>query len=280
MKTNKDNRTVKGFGDEWERFDQSELNSEEHKALFDNYFQIFPWEQISNDASGFDMGCGSGRWARLLAPRVGVLHCFDPSSAIEVAKRNLINNTNCVFYKKGVGDELLKDETQDFGISLGVLHHVPDTQEGLNSCVRMLKPNAPFLLYLYYSLDNRPRWFIWIWRLSNVARLLISRLPMPLRFISSQMVALIVYLPLARLSLFLEFLGMKEERIDLIPLSAYRRNSFYTIRTDSLDRMGTRLEQRFSKQDIKQMMEDSGLERIEFHPGPPYWIAVGYKKEN
>ena len=33
------------------------------------------------------MGCGSGRWASLVAPRVGHLNCIDPSSAIDVAKR-------------------------------------------------------------------------------------------------------------------------------------------------------------------------------------------------
>ena len=30
---------------------------------------------------------------------------------------------------------------------------------------------------LYYAFDNRPRWFRWLWRLSNAARLLIRRLP-------------------------------------------------------------------------------------------------------
>ena len=47
----------------------------------------------------------------------------------------------------------------DFGYALGVLHHVPNTQEGLNSCIKLLKPGAPFLVYLYYSFDNRPNWY-------------------------------------------------------------------------------------------------------------------------
>jgi methylase of polypeptide subunit release factors len=33
------------------------------------------------------MGCGSGRWARFVAPHVGRLHCIDPSSALAVARQ-------------------------------------------------------------------------------------------------------------------------------------------------------------------------------------------------
>tara|TARA_B100000767_G_C19595871_1_gene463460 strand:- start:453 stop:713 length:261 start_codon:yes stop_codon:yes gene_type:complete len=63
-----------------------------------------------------------------------------------------------------------------------------------------------------------------------------------------------------------------------IPLSAYRNNSFYTMRTDALDRFGTRLEQRFSKAEISKMMEISGLENIKFSNHTPYWCAVGNRK--
>ena len=39
---------------------------------------------------GFDMDCGSGRWAKLMAPRVGHLDCIDPSTALEVAISGLL----------------------------------------------------------------------------------------------------------------------------------------------------------------------------------------------
>ena len=44
----------------------------------------------------------------------------------------------------------IKDNSMDFGFSLGVLHHLPDPFEGIKSCVTKLKPGAPFLVYLYY----------------------------------------------------------------------------------------------------------------------------------
>jgi len=61
------------------------------------------------------------------------------------------------------------------------------------------------------------------------------------------------------------------------PLAWYRSRSYYTMRTDALDRFGTKLEKRFTAAQIRKMMEDSGLERIVFSDTAPYWCAVGYK---
>src|SRR5437762_7021836 len=163
QRQNIDSATVDGFGDEWSRFDQSRLPESERTAIFAGYFSIFPWDALPADAEGFDLGCGSGRWAQLVAPKVGRLHCIDPSMAIEVARRNLSSHPNCVFHSAAVDAIPLADASMDFGYSLGVLHHVPDTQAGLDACVRKLKPGAPFLIYLYYAFDNRPWWFKVIW---------------------------------------------------------------------------------------------------------------------
>lgn len=275
-KKNIDLPTVEGFSDEWIRFDQSELGQQEAQRLFDLYFAIFPWGCLSEQAAGFDLGCGSGRWAKLVAPRVGHLHCIDPSSALEVAKRNLANNHNCEFHSANVDSMPIADHSMDFGYSLGVLHHVPDTQSAMIACVRKLKLGAPFLVYLYYAFDNRPIWFRIIWRLSEIPRYGISRLPHGLRYLMSQLIAGVVYFPLARLALLSERAGFDVRNM---PLSAYRDLSYYTMRTDALDRFGTRLEKRFTRYEIKEMMERAGLERIEFSPDLPFWCAVGYRSD-
>jgi hypothetical protein len=106
-------------------------------------------------------------------------------------------------------------------------------------------------------------------------RRIVSRLPHGLRYWSSQVLALVVYFPLARLSWLLEKSGLDVRNF---PLSTYRNLSFYTMRTDALDRFGTRLEQRFSRKQIRTMMEKAGLERVEFSDGEPYWCAVGYRR--
>jgi ubiquinone/menaquinone biosynthesis C-methylase UbiE len=274
MAENLDKQVVAGFGDEWTRFDQSTLDHEELRRMFDNYFNIFPWSALPADAIGFDLGCGSGRWARLVAPRVGTLHLIDPSDAIEVAKRNLHGQENCVFHRASVEEIPLEDASCDFGYSLGVLHHIPDTEAGIRACVLKLKPGAPFLLYLYYRFDNKPAWFRMLWSVSNVGRVIVSRLPHFVRYAVSQIFAALVYFPLARFSKLMEKIGVDPSNF---PLSQYRNNSFYTMRTDALDRFGTRLERRFTKTEINDMMKRSGLENISFSE-TSFWTAVGYKK--
>jgi SAM-dependent methyltransferase len=273
---NQDTRTVAGFGEEWTAFDQSDLAPDEQQALFNTYFAIFPWHELPPSAVGFDLGCGSGRWAALAAPRVGGLACVDASAdALGVARRRLSSLANVTFHHASVDAMPLPDASQDFGYSLGVLHHVPDTAAGLAACVAKLKPGAPFLVYLYYRFDNRPAWFRGLWAASDVARRGISRLPFRARKVVTDTIAATVYWPLSRAARLGERLGRDVARW---PLSAYRKTSFYTLRTDALDRFGTRLEQRFTRAEIESMMRAAGLERIVFHEGVPYWVALGYRR--
>jgi hypothetical protein len=173
-----------------------------------------------------------------------------------------------------VDDIPVPDASMDFGYSLGVLHHIPDTFSALFGCVRKLKPGAPFLLYLYYRFDNRPVWFRMIWRVSHIARTVVSRLPFRYRAIACDAVAAFVYWPLARIAAAAE---KRRFPVHNLPLSAYRNLSFYVMRTDALDRFGTRLEKRFTRQEIQRLMERAGLSAITFHEGEPYWVSVGYK---
>ena len=274
---NQDKNTVDGFGDEWSRFDQLDLPQAEQQLLFDEYFSVFPWKKISKESTGFDLGCGTGRWAKSVAPKVKKLICIDPSSALDIAKKNLSNFDNCVFDSATVDEMPMQDNSMDFGYSLGVLHHVPDTALGIKQCVKKLKTGAPLLLYLYYRFDNRPWWFRLIWFVTDLLRRIVSKMPYKLRYVTSQIISIIVYLPLARFALFLEKLNFN---VSNFPLSSYKNLSFYTMRTDALDRFGTRLEQRFTRNEIKNMMQNAGLENIEFSNSKPFWVAVGNKSSD
>ena len=271
-----DNKVIYDFGNEWKFYDQNLLSSNELKTLFNNYFDIFPFNLIGKDSEGFDMGCGSGRWAKLIASKVKTLNCIEPSKkAIDVARINLVSNRNCIFKNENVMNNSLRNNSQDFGYCLGVLHHIPNTKLGLENCVKKLKKGAPFLLYLYYRFDNKPFWFRLIWEVSNIIRSIVSKMPFKIKLYITRMIALFIYLPLARSSLILEKLGFDTTNI---PISSYKYNSLYTMQTDALDRFGTRLEHRFTKIEIEDIMIKSGLINIRFSDKPPYWVAVGEKK--
>jgi SAM-dependent methyltransferase len=274
---NIDSDVAAGFGHEWSTFrqDESEFSSRDREAIFKSYFHIFPWKELPAGSVGIDVGCGSGRWSVMVAPRVGHLHLLDASEdALAVARQNLAGITNVSFHLASVGNIPLEDDSLDFAFSLGVLHHVPDTAAAIRTIATKLKVGAPFLVYLYYALDNRPWWYRAIWRFSNVFRVIISRLPPTLRLIISHIIAIIVYWPLARLAAVVGRAGFSPAGI---PLESYRHRKFYVMRTDAYDRFCTRLEQRFTRRQIEEMMNAAGFDEIRFSSTVPYWCAVGKK---
>jgi SAM-dependent methyltransferase len=266
-------RTVEGFGAEWAKFDQAPLDEDDLRKLFEAYFAIFPWDSLPSDAVVADIGCGSGRWARFVAPRVRRLLCLDPSpQALGVARSALSGHDNCTFVEGAAGALPMLDGSLDAAYSLGVLHHAPDTEAALRDCVAKVKPGGVFLVYLYYAFDNRPGWFRVVWQASDLVRRVVSRAPFRVRYWLSQALAAGVYWPLARTARWLERRGRD---VSTLPLSAYRDRPFYMMRNDALDRFGTQMETRFTAAEIETMMRGAGLVDVTVGSEAPYWCAVG-----
>ncbi len=275
---NLDVRVARGFGREWSTFrqDDDHLSQQQRQAIFDDYFRIFPWHLLPPGGGvGLDAGCGTGRWSVLVAPRAAHLHLLDPSAeALSVAKRNLRGVENVSYHLHSVAAIPLPPRSLDFAFSLGVLHHVPDTEAAVAAIADKLKPNAPFLIYVYYALDNRPIWYRLLWKATDGARFVVSRLPHPFRLAFSQIVATLIYWPLARLARMLASLGRPSTAL---PLAYYANKSFYVMRTDAYDRFCTRLEKRFRRSEIERMLERAGFKDIVFSDRRPFWCAVGIK---
>jgi ubiquinone/menaquinone biosynthesis C-methylase UbiE len=273
---NHDEAVVRGFGDEWTRFPQATVPENERRKMFQDYFNIFPWEILPKDGGvGSDIGCGSGRWAMIVGPHVRELHLVDASvEALEVAKRNLGEASNIKFHHATLATLPFADQSLDFAYSLGVLHHVPHTEAAIGAIATKLKKGAPLLLYLYYAFDNRPTWYRLLWKTTEAARWTISRLPYGLRYGISELIAFTVYWPITQLAKLLDWAGILPHAW---PLAYYRDKSVYTLRTDALDRFGTRLEKRFTRAQITAMLENAGFEAVRFSERPPYWCAVAIK---
>ena len=67
-----------------------------------------------------------------------------------------------------------------------------------------------------------------------------------------------------RFAFLMERLGMLSGKAAALPLVFYRYLSFYTMRTDALNRFSTRLEQRFTRKQIEAMILAAGLTNIRF----------------
>ena len=73
---NIDEKVIKDFGDEWSNFDQSVIKDKDLINVFNQYFGIFPKNFLNKNMEGFDMGCGSGRWSKIVAPLIRISLIF------------------------------------------------------------------------------------------------------------------------------------------------------------------------------------------------------------
>ena len=276
MKSKLSNKLIKDFGDEWYRFDQSNLDKKELELLFNIYFSIFPKDTLNKKNVGIDIGGGSGRWTKCLINKVNHIFFVEPSAkAINVAKKNLNNFNNVTFLNQSVFDMKIKNNFADFAFSLGVLHHVEDTLQALKNINLKLKKNAPFLIYLYYNFENRSLAFKILWRVSDFLRLFVSNMPKHIKLFICDSIAVLMYFPLTKFYRFLRYFKIS---IDNFPLSYYTDLSFYTLRTDSLDRFGTKFEKRFSKKQIEILLNAAGFNNIKFSDKEPFWCVLSNKK--
>lgn len=271
---NIDKKVVEDFGDEWVKFHQFE--DSEISRIGDMYFDIIKEDMINENIYVLDIGCGTGRWTKYLAPRVGFIEAVDPSGAIFVADKLLEGIENVRLTQASIDTLPFPDATFDFAMSVGVLHHIPNTRKALNDCVKKLRKGGYFYVYLYYNLDNRGILFKFLFGIINLIRNVVSRFPGYVKRFVCDILAIVIYMPVILLGRLFEVTGFKK-LAEKMPLRGYHNLSFYPIRNDALDRFGTRLEKRFSRDEIMKMMSDAGLSDIIVSDEMPYYHAIGKK---
>ena len=166
------------------------------------------------------------------------------------------------------------DSTLDSAYSLGVLLHVPDTAQAIRDVAAQLKFEAPFLVYLYYAFDNRTAVYRTFWRISDAGRLLLCRAPYPLQISAATVIACLIYWPLARMA------AAREVRpaAALMAAQILPPPLLYVMRTDNFDKFCTRLEKRFTRAQITDMLRVAGFEDIRFSDTEPFWVALAFKR--
>lgn len=271
---NIDKKVVDEFGNEWMKFQEQDDDLVEKGGQ--EYFDILNNTIINSHIYALDIGCGTGRWTKYLSKKVGFIEAVDPSNAIFAADKLLGDIKNVRLSQASIDTLPFADETFDFVMSIGVLHHIPDTRKALYDCVKKVKKGGYFFVYLYYNLEKRGPYYTALFKLSDLVRKIVSRLPGKLKHFVCDVLAIIFYMPFILVGRFFNFLGFKD-LAKRMPLHGYQNRSFFMVRNDTLDRFGTRLEQRFSKEEIIEMMTSAGLTEIVISPGIPLYHAVGKK---
>jgi len=270
---NLDQGVIDSFGHEWAAFDYGETDtSDALDAQFRAYCTPLDLNQFDPKKSiAGDFGAGSGRWAARLIPYFSLIYALEPSEgASRVLKNKFSGEAKIAVLQDTVGANSIPLESLDLAMSLGVVHHIPDTGLAFKEVARKLKSGGVFLCYLYYNLENKPGFYKLMFKIVNVVRKVISGLPQRIKQIVTSAIAALIYWPLARLSKLLSKFRINTSNI---PLHHYADMPFVMLANDALDRFGTTLEQRFSKAEITEMLRaaDFDVTTLKFSELEPFW---------
>jgi len=164
-----DRRTARAFGYEWTRY----------REIGDRYRQQFlDWiRPVETDFFGgrtvLEGGCGKGRHTRLAA-EFGArdVVAVDLSEAVDTAFANTRDLESAHIVQADVHSMPVRP-VFDYGFSVGVLHHLPDPEQGFASLVSKIRPGGHVSAWVYGREGNG--WIVHF--VTPVRKSVTSRLP-------------------------------------------------------------------------------------------------------
>ena len=127
---NLDQDVIDGFGREWAAFNYTNTNAKEAlDAQFKAYCSPIDLAKFNSESAvAADIGAGSGRWSERLLPYFSLVYVLEPSDgAISVLNKKFSNEPRIKILQESVGANSIPDTSLNLAMSLGVLHHIPNT---------------------------------------------------------------------------------------------------------------------------------------------------------
>ena len=142
---------VDSFSFEWNTHSTTQLDSHREDQSSTEIFTA-KTGLTENDVRGklvLDAGVGAGRFTEVLSRWGAQVVAVDLSYAVEAAQKNFGHLKNVIVCQADIGNLPFAKGTFDFIVSIGVLHHTPDTRKYFSGLPRLLKPNGEIAIWLY-----------------------------------------------------------------------------------------------------------------------------------
>lgn len=123
-------------------------------------------EQRKKPAAGawaLDCGCGSGEKTQVLAklsPQQNVVGLDMGVASQEQAIAKFGHMPNLDYVQGNIMEPPIKDRAFDYGMSLGVLHHTPNTRKAFANFRKMLKEETTCVIWIYPPYSEGPEWWM------------------------------------------------------------------------------------------------------------------------
>jgi SAM-dependent methyltransferase len=142
----KNHKSTQGsFSYEWLRYQVTD--TEENTKFFLDTTGLGPRELRGKRV--LDAGCGMGRYLEIAAGWADEVIGIDLSRSVERAWRETAHRSKVHLVQGDIMKPPLKRGSMDFVVSLGVLHHTPDTRRSFQSLCKLLRPEGRISIWVY-----------------------------------------------------------------------------------------------------------------------------------
>jgi SAM-dependent methyltransferase/uncharacterized protein YbaR (Trm112 family) len=264
-------RTQKSFGYQWSEF--SEMVCDFRDNFWNYLYPATP--DTFRGQLGLDAGCGFGRHIYHAAICGAEMVGLDFSRAIDSTRGNTRHLPNVHLVQGDIYHPPLAPGAFDFVYSIGVLHHLPDPQKGLQSLTPLLRPGGRAFIWVYSksrSITNAAL---------ELVRHLTTRMPHAvvnaLSFagaVADQYGFVLPYRVLRRIP----GIGKVVDRAMLPRIKMYSAYPFRVLHADWFDRLAAPIRFYYSESDVERFARNAGISDVQVTPTGLYgWRACGIR---
>ena len=260
--------TAESFAYEWERF--GDLRAEWERNFLD-YMQPHTPE-FFDGLKMLDAGAGSGRHSRQAALYGARVVAVDLGDSIDVARAN--TPATVLTIQSDLEALPLAPGSFDFVMSIGVLHHLPNTERALRYLVQFARPGGRVRVYLYWQPERH--WHRAILRGVAAVRRATTRMPHRLLHSLCYPLAALLWVFVVAPYRALRDFPPSRRFAEALPLKAYADYPFGVLVNDQFDRFSAPIERRFTRPEVEALLADAGLSDVNVRPNHG-WVAEGVR---
>ena len=268
------------FGPQWRSFATSQIDTDQIRESNLRFDSEIGWSE--NDIKGksvVEYGSGAGRFVDIVSQRgAHLIIGLDATDAVDAAQSNLQDRKNVLFVQGDIFLSPIRNNSVDFGYSIGVLHHTPDPEDSFRKLLSTIKPLGNIAVSLYeVSQYQRPNlnslkvssmellWALNAWR-SEIFRTITSRVPSRIFLMYCKIVVPILHvinkIPVLRYFRY------------LLPSTCYRNLPVIWSMVDTHDTYVTKIVHQYTGRDVFQWFLHEGLTEIILRNSRAGWVSI------
>jgi SAM-dependent methyltransferase len=219
--------------------------------------------------TGLDVGCGFGRHIIQAAKSGAEMVGIDLSEAVVAAYKNTKDLPNIHIIQGDIYSLPFREGTFDFIYSLGVLHHLPNPQEGFKAVVKLLGPKQDVFIWCYDNEKPQKN------AMYEFIRRFTTKLSYRNLYYATFLAAVGVKLFLNYPELLLKKLGLKDKKF---PYDYYLKYPFRVLHADLFDVFAVPSTMYYGRNELEEWFVNSHLKINEVRHAVSGWTVYGGKE--